>query len=78
MQPKLKGYRYPWSIVSFCVYLYHRFSLSYRDIEEMLLFRGVTVSYESIRNWCLKFTNYFNDGHRQVNEMLSLDIHFLT
>jgi putative transposase len=61
MQPKLKGYRYPWSIISFCIYLYHRFSLSYRDIAEMLLFRGVTVSYESIRKWCLKFENYFND-----------------
>ena len=39
---KLKDYRYPWSIISFCAYLYYRFSLSYRDIEEMLLLRGVT------------------------------------
>ena len=62
MAPKLKGYRYPWSIISFCVYLYHRFSLSYRDIEEMMACRGVLVSYESIRKWCLKFAGYFNDA----------------
>ncbi|MDF1758081.1 MAG: IS6 family transposase [Legionellaceae bacterium] len=61
MLPKLKGYRYPWSIISFSVYLYHRFSLSYRDIEEMMLYRGISISYESIRKWCLKFASHFND-----------------
>jgi putative transposase len=37
------------------VWLYHRFTLSFRDIEELLSARGITVSYETIRNWCDKF-----------------------
>jgi putative transposase len=35
--------------------LYFRFSLSFRDVEEMMVERGVVVSYESVREWCLKF-----------------------
>jgi len=49
------GYRYPSQIISHAVWLYHRFTLSFRYIEELLAARGVTVSYETIRNWCLKF-----------------------
>ena len=49
------GYRYPSQIISHAVWLYHRFTLSFRDIEELLSARGITVSYETIRNWCLKF-----------------------
>jgi transposase-like protein len=41
--------RFPGEIISHCVWLYFRFSLSFRDVEEMLAMRGVTVSYESIR-----------------------------
>lgn len=37
------------------MWLYHRFSLSFRDIEDLLAERGITVSYETIRRWCLKF-----------------------
>lgn len=40
---------------SHAVWLYHRFTLSFRDIEELLAARGISVSYEAIRNWCLKF-----------------------
>jgi hypothetical protein len=36
------------------VWLYHRFSLSFRDVEDLLAERGITVSYEAIRQWCLK------------------------
>ena len=61
MAPKLKGYRIPWSIIHFCVYAYHRFSLSYRDIEELMFVRGLRISYESIRQWCIKFARYFTD-----------------
>lgn len=53
------GYRYPAQIISHAVWLYHRFTLSFRDIEELLAVRGITVSYESIRNWCLKFGNHY-------------------
>lgn len=49
------GYRYPPQIISHGVWLYHRFTLSFRDIEELLSARGITVSYETVRNWCDKF-----------------------
>ena len=45
----------PGSIVSYAVWLYYRFNLSYRDIEDLLPERGITVSYEAIRLWCIKF-----------------------
>jgi putative transposase len=48
-------YRYPPQIISHAVWLYHRFALSLCDIEELLAARGVTVSYETVRNWCDKF-----------------------
>jgi putative transposase len=53
--PSYRGYRYPAEIISHAVWLYFRFSLSLRDVEELLAERGVTVSYETIREWCAKF-----------------------
>ncbi len=50
-----RRHRFPGEIISHCIWLYYRFSLSYRDIEEMMAQRGVRVSYETIRQWCLKF-----------------------
>lgn len=50
-----KGHRYPTEIISHCVRLYHRFPLSFREVEEMLMARGVIVSYETTRGWCRKF-----------------------
>jgi putative transposase len=49
------GYRYPPQIISHAVWLYHRFTLSFSDIEELLAARGINVSYETVRNWCYKF-----------------------
>jgi len=49
-----KRYRYPSQIISHAIWLYHRFTLSFRDIEELLASRGITVTYETIRQWCLK------------------------
>jgi len=49
------GYRYPPQIISHAVWLYHRFTLSFRDIEELLAARGITVSVETVRNWRDKF-----------------------
>jgi putative transposase len=54
-QSRLKGYRFPRSIVSYAVWAYHRFALSLRDVEDLLAERGVTVSYETIRAWVGKF-----------------------
>lgn len=48
-------YRFPPEVISHAVWLYHRFTLSFRDIEEFLAIRGIQTSYESIRRWCLKF-----------------------
>ena len=53
---------FPAEIISHSVWLYFRFALSFRDVEEMLAVRGVALSYETIREWCLKFGQiYAND-----------------
>src|SRR6202165_2372969 len=48
-------YRFPPEIISHAVWLYHRFCLSFRDTEDLLAQRGITVSYEAIRQWCQRF-----------------------
>ena len=50
-----KRHRSPTEIISHCVWLYHRFGMSFREIEEPLFERGVVLSYETVRRWCLKF-----------------------
>jgi len=52
---RYKGYRYPIEIIGHAVWLYHRFALSLRDVEELMWARGVAVSYETIRSWCAAF-----------------------
>ena len=52
---KYHGHRFPPEIISHGVWLYYRFSLSLRDVEEMLAKRGITVTHETIRQWCRKF-----------------------
>lgn len=52
---KLKGHRFPKAIILHVVWLYHRFLLSLRDVSELVLERGVVISYESIREWGIKF-----------------------
>ena len=49
------GYRFLPEIISHAVWLYRRFSLSFRDAEDLLAQRGIEVSYETIRQWCLTF-----------------------
>jgi putative transposase len=51
----VEGFRYPLEIISHCVWLYHRFPLRFREVEEMMLERGVVVSHETVRQWCGKF-----------------------
>ncbi len=53
--PSYRGYRFPPEIISHAVWLYHRFGLSFRDVEDLLAERGVTVTYEAIRQWCRTF-----------------------
>ena len=47
--------RFPPDIIQHAVWLYHRFSLSFRDVEDLLAERGVMVSYETVRRWCTTF-----------------------
>ena len=57
-------HRFPAEIISHCVWLYFRFALSFRDVEEMLAMRGVSLSYETVREWCLKFGQPYANGLR--------------
>jgi putative transposase len=52
---RYKNHRFPGEIISHGVWLYYRFSLSYRDVQEILFERGITVTHEAVRQWCLKF-----------------------
>ncbi|MFH8520142.1 IS6 family transposase [Streptomyces gelaticus] len=63
--PSYKGHRYPVEIISHCVWLYHRFPLSFREVEELMLQRGVLVSHETVRRWCAKFGQAYADGLRR-------------
>src|SRR5258708_2847860 len=58
-------HRFPTEIISHCVWLYFRFALSFRDVEEMLAMRGVSLSYETVREWCLKFGQTYANGLRR-------------
>jgi putative transposase len=77
-----KGFRFPADIISHAVWLYYRFSLSYRDVEELLAGRGVVVTYETVRQWCLKFGQAYADQLRrrrpQAGDKWHLDEVFLT
>ena len=58
-----KGFRFPPEVISHCVWLYRRFPLSFRDVQELMLERGVDVSYETIRAWCDRF------GQQYANQL---------
>ncbi len=53
--PDYKRHRFPPEIIGHAVWLYFRFALSYRDVEELLAERGVILTYETVRQWCRKF-----------------------
>jgi len=60
MQPILyKCHRFPADVIRQVVWLYFRFTLSFRDVEELLAQRGIEVSYETVRCWTLKFGRLF-------------------
>ena len=54
-----KRHRFPADVIRHAVWLYFRFTLSFRDVEELLAQRGIEVSYETIRCWTLKFGGMF-------------------
>jgi putative transposase len=59
LKPLYHRRRFPPDVIQYAVWLYHRFSLSFRDIEDLLAERGVTVSYETVRRWCKKFGPHY-------------------
>ena len=63
-----KRHRFPPAIISYAVWLYHRFNLSHRDIEDLLAGRGIAVSYEAIRLWCAKFGPEFTKRLRRNHQ----------
>ncbi len=56
------GYRFPPEIIAHAVWLYFRFHLSFRDVQDLLAGRGIIISHESIRQWCAKFAAAFAAG----------------
>src|SRR4051794_17356097 len=54
-----RGHRFPAAIIQHAIWLYLRFTLSYRDVEELLAERGLDLSYETVRRWVLKFGPLF-------------------
>jgi putative transposase len=58
-------HRFPSEIISYCVWRYYSFPLSYRDIEKMMLYRGIEVTYESICSWCQKFAQQYANQIRR-------------
>ena len=76
-----KRHRFPPSIISYAVWIYYRFNLSFRDIEDLLAEKGVSVSYESIRLWCIKFgpayARKLKQRHRGFGDTFYLDEIFI-
>ncbi len=60
-----RGFRYPAEVIQHAVWLYHCFSLSLRDVETILAARGIVVSYETIREWGLRFGRLFANELRR-------------
>ena len=68
---RLKGFRFPRSVIGYAVWAYHRFALSLRDVEDLLAARGITVSYETIRDWVARFGSQFAAKIRRDRPYLS-------
>jgi len=63
--PSYAGYRFPADVISHAVWLYFRFPLSLRMVDELLAARGIIVSYETVRQWGLKFGQSFANQIRR-------------
>ena len=67
MQPiSYARHQFPPDVIRHCVWLYLRFTLSYRDVEELMAQRGLDVSYETVRRWVLKFGPLFARNLRRL------------
>jgi putative transposase len=72
-----KRYRFPAEIIQYAVWLYYKFNLSQRDIEDLLAERGIDVTYETIRLWCNrfgpKFATRLKKKHRGYGDTFFID-----
>jgi len=72
-----KRHRFPPEIIQHVVWLYHRFNLSSRDIKNLMAERGIGISYESIRLWCIKFgpkyANRLRRRHKGYGDTFFID-----
>jgi putative transposase len=77
-----KRHRFPAEIICHCVWLYFRFCLSYRDVEELMAERGVILAYAAVRYWCRKFgqayAHQLRRRHPRPGATWHLDEVFLT
>ena len=70
---RYKNHRFPGEIISHGVWLYYRFTLSYRDVQEILFERGITVSHEAVRQWCRKFGQDYANRLRRRRPQFEID-----
>ena len=68
MMNKPSRHRYPMMIIGQAIWQYHRFNQSYRDVREQLLYRGIDISHETIRNWCYKFVQKFKHKEKYTDD----------
>lgn len=78
-----RRHRFPAEIIQHSVWLYFRFPLSYRDVEDLLAERGIDLTYETVRRWALKFGLAYArklrglrprpDGRWHLDEVVCLD-----
>ena len=80
--PSYQRHRFPSEIISHTVWLYHRFCLSFREVEELLAKRGISLTYETVRQWCQKFgPNYAHKLKKRqgrLGDMWHIDEVFVT
>ena len=79
---RYKNHRFPGAIIRHGVWRYYRCPLSYRDVQELLLERGIDVTHEAIRQWCFKFgqdsANRLRRRRAQPGDKWHMDEVFLT
>src|ERR1700756_5551267 len=62
-----RRHRFPPEIIQLAIWLYLRFTLNYRDVEELLTERGLDISYETVRRWVLELVPRSRDGSARVS-----------
>ena len=65
------GYRFPPEIIHRVIWLYLRFTLSFRDVEDVLAERGITVSYETVRRWVYEIASNHDPSQNRNNSLIA-------